>query len=82
MLIDPYHFSYLLIDDCMDEGGTTTQSFLASPLRQSKVKFDITNCNKKIILGQIIKANRKIIMGRRKYFLSFLLQKLKINKCK
>jgi len=69
MLIDPSnHFICLLTDDCMDGGGTTTQSCLASPPKQSKVKFDATKCNKKIILGQKIKANKKIIMGRREYY--------------
>jgi len=64
MLIDPSnHFICLLIDDCMDGGGTTIQSCcLASPPKQSKVKFDITICNKKIILGQKIKTTRKIIL--------------------
>jgi len=56
-----------LIDDCIDGGGTTTQSCLANPSKQSKAKFDITKCNKKIILGQKIKTNMKIIMGRREY---------------
>jgi len=66
MLIDPFnHFICLLIDDCMDGGGTSTQSCIASLPKQSKVKFDITKCNMKIILGQKFKANRKIIMGRR-----------------
>jgi len=68
MLIDPSnHFSCLLINDGMDGGGTTTQSCLASPSKQSKAKFDITKRNKKIIFGQKCKANRKIIMGRREY---------------
>jgi len=52
----------------MDGGETTNQSCLASPPKQSKAKFDVTKCNKKIILGQEIKANKKIIMGRREYF--------------
>jgi len=70
MLIDPSnHFICLLIDDFRDGRGTTTQSCLASPFKQSKAKFGVTNCNKKIILGQKIKANRKIIMGRREYLL-------------
>jgi len=47
----------------MDGGGTTTQSCLASPPKQSKAKFDITKCNKKIIWGQKIKVNKKIIVG-------------------
>jgi len=65
MLIDlSNHFSCLLIDDCMDGEGTTTQSCLASPPKQSKAKFGITKCNKKIILGQKFKANKKIIMGQ------------------
>jgi len=69
MLIDPSnHFICLLIDHCLDGGGTTTQSCLASPSEQSKAKFDIAKWNKKIILGQKIKANTKIILGQRKYF--------------
>jgi len=68
MLIDPSnHFICLLIDDCMDGRGTTTQSCLASPPKQSKAKFDITKYKKKIILGQKIKSNWKIIMGWREY---------------
>jgi len=64
MLIDPSnHFICLLIDDCMDGGGSTTQSCLANPPKQSKIKFDVTKCNK-IILGQKTKANKKIIMGQ------------------
>jgi len=51
----------------MDGGGTTTESCLASSLKQSKAKFDVTKYNKKIILGQKIKANKKIIMGQREY---------------
>jgi len=70
MLIDPSNrFICLSIDDCIDGGGTTTQSCLASPSKQSKAKFDVTKCNKKIILGQKIKANKKIIMGQREYLL-------------
>jgi len=74
MLIDPFnHFVCLFINDCMDERGITTQSCLASPLasppKQSKANFDITKCNKKIILGQKINADRKIIMGRREYYI-------------
>jgi len=66
MLIDPSnHFICLLIDDGMDGGGITPQSYLANPPKQSKAKFDVTKCNKKIILGQKIKANMKIIMGWR-----------------
>jgi len=69
MLIDPSnHFICLLIDDCMGGGRTITQSCLASPPKQSKVKFDVTKCNKKIILVQKIKANTKIIMGGREYY--------------
>jgi len=68
MLIDPSNrFSCLLIDDCMDGGGTTTQSCLANPPKHSKAKFHITKCNKKIFLGQKFKANKKIIMGQREY---------------
>jgi len=68
MLIDPSNrFICLLIDDCIDGGRTTIQSCLASPPKQSKAKFDVTKCNKKIILGQKIKANKKIIMGWREY---------------
>jgi len=68
MLIDPSnHFICLLIDDCMDGRKTTTQSCFASPQKQSKAKFDVTKCNKNIILGQKIKANTKIIMGWREY---------------
>jgi len=74
MLIDPSnHFICLLIDDCMDGGGTTIESCLASPPKQSKAKFDITKCNKKIILGQKIKPNKKIIMGRREYIFAYIL---------
>jgi len=51
----------------MDGEGTTTQSCLANPPKQSKAKFDVTKCNKMIILGQKIKANRKIIMEWREY---------------
>jgi len=41
MLIDPSnHFICLLIDDCMDGGGTTTQSCFVSPKKQLKIKFD------------------------------------------
>jgi len=66
MMIEPSnHFICLLIEDCMDGGGTTTHSCLASPSKQSKAKFDVTKCNKKIILGQKIKANMKIIVGQR-----------------
>jgi len=50
MLIDPSnHFICLLIDDCMDGGGTNTQSCLASLPKQSKAKFDVTKCNKIIL---------------------------------
>jgi len=57
----------------MDGGGTTTQSCLASPPKQSKVKFDVTKCNKKIILGQKIKANRKIIIGQKEYLIMHMI---------
>jgi len=46
MLIDlSNHFSCLLIDDCMDDKGTNTQSCLANPPKQTKAKFDITKDN-------------------------------------
>jgi len=61
MLIDPSnHTICLLIDECMDGGGTPTQSCLASPPKQLKAKIDVTKCNK-IILEQKIKANRRSI---------------------
>jgi len=82
MLIDPSnHFSCLLIDECMNGEGTTPQSCLASPFKQSKAKFDITKCNKKIILGQKFKANRKIIMGWREYMGKFPHLRKQLSTC-
>jgi len=47
MLLNPeQHFLFLLIDDCMDGGETTTRSCFASPQKRTKVKFDLFYCHK------------------------------------
>jgi len=80
MLIDPSnHFICLLIDDFMD--GGELQLGVVSMILDRNLKLNLTNlqhhkCNKKIILGQKVKANRKITMGRRVYnFVDFFFTK-------
>jgi len=47
MLIDPTnHFICLLIDDCIEGGGITTQNCFASSKTQSKAKFDLLQHHK------------------------------------